>query len=76
MAMKRFRPKIVPKNCPFCKEKYNPYYREIEVLRKYVSERGKILSHLRTGVCSKHQRKIAQQIKYARDLALMPFVNR
>ncbi|KKP59330.1 MAG: 30S ribosomal protein S18 [Candidatus Gottesmanbacteria bacterium GW2011_GWA1_34_13] len=76
MALRKIRHKIVPKNCPFCKEKTEPYYREVEILRKYVSERGKILSHLRTGICSKHQRRVAKQLKHARFLSFIPFINR
>lgn len=76
MAYKRFKPKIVPKNCPFCKEKSEPNFKDVEVLRKYISERGKILSHLRTGVCNKHQKHIAHEIKHARFLALVPFISR
>ena len=78
MVFKRqkFKPKIVPKNCPFCKEKTEPNYRGVDVLRRYISERGKILAHMRTGVCSKHQRHIAEEIKHARHLALLPFITR
>lgn len=64
----------VPKNCIFCREKKNPYFMEIDVLGKYTTERGKILSASKTGVCSKHQKKLTTSIKRARFLALMPFV--
>jgi small subunit ribosomal protein S18 len=76
MAMKRFKPKIVPKNCPFCKEDTKPYFRDLEILKKYVSERRKILSHMRTGICSKHQRDVAKAIKYARFVGFLPFISR
>lgn len=65
----------VPRNCPFCNNKTSPSYREIETLRRYISDRGKILAHTRTGVCSRHQRQIALAIKHARHIALLPFVN-
>ena len=71
---RKIKVKIVPKNCPFCNTKTEPDFREMEHLGKYISDRGRILAHTRTGVCSKHQRAIAQSIKHARHLALLPFV--
>lgn len=68
------RVKNVPKNCPFCKNDTRPSYKEIDILRQYISERGKILAHMRTGICSKHQRGITKHVKYARHLALLPFM--
>lgn len=67
---------VVPRNCPFCKEKSNPNFMDIKTLEKYVTERGKIISAQRTGICSLHQRRVTTAIKYARHLALMPFVQR
>lgn len=65
--------KPVETNCPFCKQKKSPDYKEAEVLKAYLTERGKILGKDRTGLCSKHQRRVAVQIKRARFLALLPF---
>ena len=48
-------------------------YKEPEILKKYINEKGKILPRRVTGACSKHQRHIAQQIKRARMIALLPF---
>lgn len=79
MAYQRRFQKIlrpVPKNCPFCKTDSDPVYSDVETLTRYLSERGKILSHLRTGLCSTHQRRITRAIKHARSIALVPFVNR
>lgn len=53
-----------------------PDFREVEVLEKYVSERGKILGKDITGLCAKHQLRLARAIKRARFLALLPFVTR
>jgi small subunit ribosomal protein S18 len=53
-----------------------PDYKDITLLSKYLTERGKILGRARTGVCSKHQRAIEQAIKYARHVALLPFIVR
>ncbi|MEK7165469.1 MAG: 30S ribosomal protein S18 [Patescibacteria group bacterium] len=66
----------VPRNCPFCDGGTQPNVGEVENIRRYVSERGKILSHARTGICSKHQRHLSRVIKHARHLALLPFINK
>lgn len=66
--------KLNPKNCPFCKGKNSPDYKNPEVLKNYLSERGKIVGKDRSGLCSKHQRKLAVEIKRARSLGLLPFV--
>ena len=60
--------------CPFCKAKKTPDYKDVETLRNYVSERGKILGRTRGGACAKHQRRLTTAIKRARFLALLPFV--
>lgn len=73
---RRIKRRPVPRNCPFCHENNEPDFRDTEMLRRYVSERGKIQSHARTGVCSKHQRSIATAIKHARHIALLPFVGK
>lgn len=65
--------KPVPVNCIFCREKTNPDYKDIEALKKYVSERARILGSNRTGICSKHQRRLTKEIKKARVIALLPF---
>ena len=48
-------------------------YKDVETLRKYVYERGKILPRRVTGNCAKHQRHIAEQVKRARSIALLPY---
>ncbi len=60
--------------CYYCTNKLKPDYKEFEVLKKFVSDRGKILSRTRSGVCAKHQRILAKAIKQARHLAFLPFV--
>lgn len=74
MFKKRLKPKPVKKNCPFCKGDKEPDYKNFKELQTYASERGRILGRARTGICAKHQRRIDQQIKRARHLAYMPFV--
>lgn len=72
--VRRRRVQEAPKGCFYCKEKKAPDYSEVSVLQRFTSDRGKILSRTRTGVCAKHQRRLTSAIKYARHLALLPFV--
>ncbi len=50
-------------------------YKDVDVLKKYVNERGKILPRRVTGTCAKHQRFVAEQVKRARAIALLPYTN-
>jgi len=60
--------------CQSCADKVTSIdYKDVAKLRRYVSERGKILPRRITGNCAKHQRAITSAIKVARHLALMPF---
>ncbi len=59
--------------CPFCQNKNLPSYTDISTLRRYLTERARIVPKLRSGLCSKHQRVVTKQIKYARHLSLLPF---
>lgn len=65
----------IPQNleCYFCKAKESPGFKDILKLRRFISDRGKIVASTRTGVCSKHQRKLSTEIKRARFLALIPY---
>ena len=49
-------------------------YKDVDTLKKYTNERGKILPRRVTGACAKHQRHIAAEIKKARIIGLLPFV--
>lgn len=51
-------------------------YKDIDVLRKFINDQGKILSRRLTGLSSKQQKKITKSIKRARILALLPFLNK
>lgn len=63
-----------PKMCAFCVEKtLRIDYKQIDMLRRYVTERGKIRPRRQTGMCAKHQRAMAMAIKRARHLALLPY---
>ncbi len=48
-------------------------YKDVDILKKYMNDKGKILPRRVTGACAKHQRHIAEQIKKARMIALLPF---
>lgn len=65
---------VAVKDCIFCKENKTPNFLEFEMLTKYTSERGKILPRSRTGLCSKHQRRVTREIKRARHMAFLPFI--
>ena len=64
----------VPRNCQFCREGREPVFSDVASFSKYVSERGRIIGKDRTGVCARHQRRLARAIKRAREVALIPFV--
>ncbi|ACO44806.1 30S ribosomal protein S18 [Deinococcus malanensis] len=51
-------------------------YKDVKMLRRFVSDTGKILPRRRTGLSAKHQRRIAQTIKVARQLALLPYTEK
>lgn len=65
--------KVESWNCPFCKGKTDPDYKNYNDLAKFITDRAKIINKSRTGVCAKHQRRLAQAIKRARILGLLPF---
>ncbi|MDH4232756.1 MAG: 30S ribosomal protein S18 [Nitrospirota bacterium] len=65
------------KFCRFCSEKTEFIdYKDIRLLRNYLTERGKILSRRMTGTCAKHQRDLCEAIMRSRNIALLSFVER
>jgi small subunit ribosomal protein S18 len=63
------------KPCPYCKDKIEQVdYKDVEGLRRFISEKGKIRSRRITGACRRHQNQIARAVKRARELALLPYV--
>ena len=62
------------KVCMYCEQKREPDYKNYEELRNFMTERGRIKSRKQTGLCAKHQRRLAVQIKRARQLGLLPYV--
>jgi len=62
------------KVCQFCADKALKIdYKDVDTLKKYITERGKILPRRITGTCSMHQRHVTRAIKQARTVALLPF---
>jgi small subunit ribosomal protein S18 len=63
-----------PKVCQFCADKHLTIdYKQTEILRRLVTEEGKIRPRRQTGTCAKHQRVLARAIKRARHIGLLPF---
>jgi small subunit ribosomal protein S18 len=63
------------KPCRLCKDKVQKLdFKDVELLKKFVSDRGKLVPPRLTGSCTKHQRMIANSVKKARIAALLPFV--
>ncbi|MDR1979835.1 MAG: 30S ribosomal protein S18 [Synergistaceae bacterium] len=72
--MRKGGPRRRPKFCYYCVEKQEKVdYKDAEKLRKYISERGKIIPRRVTGNCAKHQRLLTEAIKRARYMALLPY---
>lgn len=64
-----------PKICQFCADKNVLIdYKQVDMLRRYITDDGKIRPRRQTGTCARHQRELAREIKRARHLALLPFV--
>lgn len=75
---KNYRPNRKPRRkvCAFCVDKVTAIdYKDLGKLRKYISERAKILPRRVTGTCAKHQRQLTVAIKRARAIALLPYVS-
>lgn len=62
------------KVCLFCLEKKAIDYKDIATLRRFITEKGKILPRRQTGLCAKHQRELTVALKRAREMALIPYV--
>lgn len=71
------RSKYIPKRkvCAFCRDKVETIdYKDVVLLRSYISDRGKIAPRRKSGACARHQRRLSVAIKRARHLALLPYV--
>ncbi|MDE5548656.1 MAG: 30S ribosomal protein S18 [Clostridia bacterium] len=69
------KPMSRKKVCVFCVDKVDTVdYKDVAKLRKYITEKGKIVPRRMSGVCAKHQRVVTEAIKRAREMALLPYV--
>lgn len=66
--------KTTSKPCRFCVDKLRIDYKDDALLRRFMTDRGKITPRRITGTCALHQRELAHAIKRARSIALLPFV--
>ena len=74
---KQFPRKVRPKVCYFCKEKVGYVdYKDVALLRRFMSDRGKIRARRVTGSCQRHQRDIALAVKNAREMGLLSYAVR
>lgn len=63
-----------PKVCQFCTDKNTAIdYKHVDLIRRFVTEEGKIRPRRQTGACAKHQREVAAAVKRARHIALVPY---
>jgi small subunit ribosomal protein S18 len=70
--MNRSRVKV----CRFCEEKTTRIeYKDVRLLQRFVTERGKIIPRRMSGTCARHQRALTRSIKRARQIALLPFAS-
>ncbi len=77
MPKKRIKRKMqkfnAPKECFFHVENKEPNFMDVSTLSKFLTERSKIIPRSRSGLCGKHQKRVAEEVKRARYLALLPF---
>jgi len=78
MAKKKFKKQVrkerpLSTSCLFCDSKTSPSYKDCSNLAKFLSDRGRIYTRERSGVCAKHQRSLSGEVQRARFLALLPF---
>jgi small subunit ribosomal protein S18 len=66
-----------PKVCQFCTDKHLTIdYKKADMLRRFITDEGKIRPRRQTGTCARHQRALASAIKQARHIALLPYTGR
>ncbi|HDR06901.1 MAG TPA: 30S ribosomal protein S18 [Candidatus Coatesbacteria bacterium] len=75
VGKKKMKRRVLRKrSCRFCKDGVKDInYKDLELVRRYVTERGKIRARRTTGTCAKHQRQISLAVKRARILGQVPF---
>jgi len=71
----RVRIRVLRKKCRFCQDKsLGIHYMDHQLMRRFITERGKITPSRITGTCAGHQRKLSKSIKRARNIGLLPFI--
>jgi len=73
MQQKKRRPPRVTGPCPYCESGKGPSYKNYKDLANYMSARARVLGKSRTGICTRHQKRMTKEIKRARHLGLLPF---
>jgi len=74
-APKKYKKVSRKKVCQFCVDHMNEIdYKDVAKLKRYITEKGKILPRRQTGTCAQHQRTLTVAIKRAREMALLPYV--
>ncbi|MBM4135209.1 MAG: 30S ribosomal protein S18 [Nitrospira sp.] len=74
LQQKRFQRR---KFCRFCSEKVQYIdYKDVKILRNYITDRGKVIPRRMTGTCAKHQRELTESICRARNIALLAYVEK
>ena len=63
----------INRHCVYCKGKIEPSYKDVETVNDFVTERARMVGRARSGVCSRHQKKLAIAIKRSRHIGLLPF---
>ena len=61
--------------CFFCSHKIEPSFKDVANLQRFLTPRKKIVPGEKSGLCARHQRRLSQQIKYARYLSLLPYTH-
>lgn len=75
VAPKKFKKTAKRKVCSFCVDHAEEIdYKDVAKLKRYITEKGKILPRRQTGTCAEHQRALTTAIKRAREMALLPYV--
>ncbi|MBQ7351303.1 MAG: 30S ribosomal protein S18 [Clostridia bacterium] len=75
VAPKKYKKVAKKKVCSFCVDKLDEIdYKDVAKLKRYITEKGKILPRRQTGTCAEHQRALTVAIKRAREMALLPYV--
>ncbi len=70
-------PKYVKKECFFCKKRIEVIdYKDVALLQRFTTHWGRIESARKSGTCHRHQRQVSEAIKYARQMALLPFTTK